>query len=610
MRRILLEEYNLIRTRAAATAGRGRSRPTPGPDLRQALLERRCQFSAERIAQTLEAGSTGVIFLEMLHSLDNRLPADIQVLSLIGDRFSRITGRIVPVGLARKPRSRSVPRPPRPRRSLAALSPLLVTMESITVNRSESRPWRVLIVDDERDVRELLVYLMHSEGLEPVQAETGEAALQQLRQGNADVVLLDLIMPGMTGMAVLQEARKIDFSIPIIFLTGFGTIDSAVEAVKCGAWDYITKPFQNDKLILKIRRALETRRLKVENRLLRSQIEREGSLRELMGPSLQVGRLLADLERVAPTDFTVILHGETGSGKELVARAIHRESHRSGGPFVPVDCGAIQPNLIESELFGHERGAFTGADRARLGKFEEARGGTLFLDEIQNLPLAVQTRFLRALQERQICHVGASKPIHIDLRVVVATNQKLETLILTEKFRLDLYHRLNEFSINVPPLRERIDDILYLARRFIELTAIELRKNEPILTPEASDRLLVYPWPGNVRELRNVMRRAVLLANNQIEVEHLGTVGSFTPLTPVCDEEDEFHFPLPCEDGESDGLAGSPFKERVRRSVIEAERSILIQVLRQTGGNKAEAARLLQIDYKTMRTKARLYGIA
>jgi two-component system nitrogen regulation response regulator GlnG len=325
-------------------------------------------------------------------------------------------------------------------------------------------------------------------------------------------------------------------------------------------------------------------------------MEKDLPLRELMGPGAAVGRVLADLERVAPTDFTVIVVGETGSGKELVARAIHQQSRRAAAPFVPVDCGAIPPALIESELFGHEKGAFTGADRLRPGKFEAAQGGTLFLDEVQNLPPPVQIKFLRALQERQIVHVGGTQPIDIDIRVIAATNQNLAELVSQGRFRQDLFHRLDEFQIGLPPLRERREDIVYLAKRFLDLTRAELNKDLIGISAPALEALLSYPWPGNVRELRNVIRRAVLLADQYIEREHLGIKEA--DLAAVAG----LPGPAPL-----DGTV--PFKELVRRTLVKLERQILLQALQQTGGNKAQAARLLQIDYKTMHTKAKEYGL-
>jgi two-component system nitrogen regulation response regulator GlnG len=462
--------------------------------------------------------------------------------------------------------------------------------------------WKALLVDDEPDFRGLVAEFMRMEGIDSLQAGSGETALTLLRKGDADVVLLDLDLPGISGMQVLREARKIDSCPPIIMLTGKASIDSAVEAVKHGAYDYLPKPFGRDDLVLTVRRALESRRLEVENRQLRLKADSEESLRTRMGPSDAIGKLIAEVERVAPTDFTVIVAGETGSGKELVARAIHRLSPRSAAPFIPVDCGAIQATLIESELFGHEKGSFTGADRTRPGKFEAAAGGTLFLDEVQNLPLPVQTRLLRALQERHIYRVGGTKGLDIDLRVVAASNQDLRALVAGGQFREDLFHRINEFTVTVPSLRQRRDDIIYLAKRFMDLARVELKKQAPRISSPALELLLAYPWPGNVRELRNVIRRAVLLADVEILPGDLGihvTVENAESAPPGPIE------PMP---GRFDGSVS--LKELVRRGVAQIERDIIAQVLRDTGGNKAKAARLLQIDYKTMQTKAREYGLS
>jgi two-component system nitrogen regulation response regulator GlnG len=325
------------------------------------------------------------------------------------------------------------------------------------------------------------------------------------------------------------------------------------------------------------------------------------SLQEIMGSSDPVCRLISNIDRVAPTDFTVIISGETGSGKELVAREIHLRSRRAAGPFVPIDCGAVQPSLIESELFGHEKGAYTGADRERVGKFVAASGGTLFLDEVQNLPPAIQANLLRALQERQVCPVGGSRYVNFDIRVIAAINQDLPALVAAGAFRQDLFHRLNEFSIDVPPLRERPDDILYLARRFARLTCNELGKDGLEISAEAIETLTHYGWPGNVRELRNLIRRAVLLADARLGTEHLGPAGaalqSLTRARQIPDLEETLTVPI-------------LLKDLVRQSVIKAEREILTRVLKQTGGNKAEAARLLCVDYKTVRTKVRQYGIS
>jgi len=317
-----------------------------------------------------------------------------------------------------------------------------------------------------------------------------------------------------------------------------------------------------------------------------------------IGLSGPMQRVFAEMQRVAPTDFTVLITGETGSGKEVVARAVHRMSPRGSGPFVPVDCGSIPPSLVEGELFGHEKGSFTGADRCRPGKFEVASGGTLFLDEISNLPLHMQPKLLRALQDKQIWRIGGVRPLAADIRIVAATNQDLAALVRAGTFRRDLYHRLNEFSIVVPPLRERGGDVVPLATQFLELTNRELKKHVLGFSEAATQRLMGHRWPGNVRELRNVVRRAVLLADTEIKPQHLALSDSPPDGAGLRPNELVERF---------DGSV--PFKEIIRRAVVGVERQILIQVLTQTSGNKAEAARLLRIDYKTIHKKVKDYGL-
>jgi len=327
-------------------------------------------------------------------------------------------------------------------------------------------------------------------------------------------------------------------------------------------------------------------------------VQADALTRNTVGSSEPMQQVFAEMQRVAPTDFTVLITGETGAGKEVVARAIHRMSPRASGPFVPVDGGSIPQSLVEGELFGHEKGSFTGADRCRPGKFEVASGGTLFLDEISSLPLDVQPKLLRALQDKQIWRIGGVRPLAADIRIIAATNHDLASLVRAGAFRRDLYHRLNEFSIVVPPLRERCDDIGPLATQFLELTNRELKKNVLGFSEAATQMLLGYRWPGNVRELRNAVRRAVLLADSHVEPLHLA----------LLDPPPGAGALGPGELAESfDGSV--PLKEVVRRAVIRVERQILVQVLMQTSGNKAEAARLLQIDYKTIHKKVRDYGL-
>ncbi len=456
---------------------------------------------------------------------------------------------------------------------------------------------RVLIVDDLPEARRTLARLLETEGFEPEEAEDGATALEMMRARPPDVMLVDMKMPGMDGTQLLDQARKLDEDVPIIAVTAFGSITSALETVRNGAYDYITKPFDNNKLVLTIRRALETHRLRKENRWFLRSVVGETSLPAIMGPSHCVERLFADVQRVAPTDFTVVITGETGAGKEVVARAIHGHSRRAASPFIPVDCGSIAPGLMESELFGHEKGAFTGAVARQTGRFEQASGGTLFLDEISNLPLSLQAKLLRALQEKQICPVGGRKGIKVDLRVVAATNRDLAAMVASGDFRRDLYHRLNEFAIHVPPLRERREDLVFLANRFLALTNKELNKNVQVISNAALEVLMAHAWLGNVRELRNVIRRAVLLASVQVDREHLGL--GHAPADHRSHGQ-EVH-------GAID--RAEPLKEIVRRKMKQLERDVLVQVLKHTGGNKAQAARTLQIDYKTILTKIKEYAI-
>jgi two-component system nitrogen regulation response regulator GlnG len=320
-----------------------------------------------------------------------------------------------------------------------------------------------------------------------------------------------------------------------------------------------------------------------------------------MGPSSVVKRLIADVSRVAGTNFSVLILGETGSGKELVARAIHQSSPRCQAPFMVVDCGAIPETLLESELFGHEKGAYTGADRQKIGKLEMARGGTLFLDEISNMPLGSQAKLLRVLQDKTICRVGGTQAINTDARVLAASNRDLRRLGESGAFRPDVYFRLNEFTIWVPPLRERQEDILYLAKRFLDLTNLELQKNVKGFTQSAVDVLLAYDWPGNVRQLRSAIRRAVLLADDMITEQHM-RIDCVSPKLTLPDPG--------CNQGiQETPEEGLPLKEIMQRRIVAMEREILAHVLRETGGNKAKAARLLHIDYKTIHSKVRQYGI-
>ncbi len=454
---------------------------------------------------------------------------------------------------------------------------------------------RVLIVDDDRDISSLLSALMNKEGLANEVAHDGETALRIVPAARPDMMLVDVKMPGIDGMEVLKRVKETDPHLPVVLITAYAEISASVAAMRAGAFDYLSKPFDHSEVIRVVRAALAERDRR--RRSVAEEISTDNFLRVMMGPSDAVTRIIREVNRVAQSDFSVIIQGETGSGKELVARAVHQISRRTEAPFVPVDCGAIPETLIESELFGYQKGAFTGAVSHRGGKFELAHEGTLFLDEIANLPLGAQAKLLRVLQEKAVLRLGAAKPVKVDVRLVTASNQELQKLAESGHVREDLYFRLNEFTITIPPLRDRKDDIPYLAKRFLDLTNKELKKNVRRISEYCLEALLSYNWPGNVRQLRSVIRRAVLLADDIITEKHLDIKRAPVPglaFTPK--------------------IQGTPWdelslREIVHRSVVTVEREVLVQVLKQTRGNKAKAARLLQIDYKTIHTKLKQFGI-
>ena len=380
----------------------------------------------------------------------------------------------------------------------------------------------VLIIDDEADMCDMLSHVLNQAGFITYAAHDGNTGLEIFNEKLPSVVILDLRMPGMNGMDVLKQIKHTGSETPVIIISAHGEIKSAVEAIKHGAYNYFNKPFNNEEVVLTVEKALEERAMRQEIRMLKTQLSFAMPLYEQMGNSAEIAKVNESVACVAPTNFTVVIYGETGSGKELIAQSIHNRSPRCDKPFVVVDCGSIPETLIESELFGFEKGAFTGADQKKAGQFEIASGGTLFLDEIGNLPKSMQGKLLRVLQERRIRRLGSNKEIDVDVRVVVAGNERLEYLVESGHFRMDLYQRLDEFCIEIPPLRQRKDDIVFLCKRFLDITNKELNKNVRGITKETLEMLLTYNWPGNVRELKNVIRRAVLLANNNvIEPNHL-----------------------------------------------------------------------------------------
>jgi DNA-binding NtrC family response regulator len=456
---------------------------------------------------------------------------------------------------------------------------------------------RVLIVDDDKNICAILADPMKTEGLKPLVAYDGEKGVKMLQSDIPDLLLVDMMLPGMNGMEVLRKTREIAPDLPVVFITAQDDSRVAVKAIKKGAHDYLSKPFDNSEVIRVAHRALAERGLKLKARALSNQLKWNSSLQEKMGPSDAVARLVSEVSRVAESDLTVIIIGETGSEKEVVARAIHEASSRSKGTFIPVDCGDIPEALLESELFGHERGVFTGAEVQKPGKFEVAQGGTMFLDEISNMPTGSQAKLLRVLQEKKVYRVGGTKAIQVDVRLLVASNQDLHDLALCSSFRRDLFYRLNEFTISIPPLRDRKEDIPYLAKRFLDNANLELNKRVKGFSETALNTLFAYDWPGNVRQLRSIIRRAALLADDLITEKHLELERAEVPgmaFTPKVQEAPWKNLSL---------------KEIIQQSISIVERDVFTQVLQQTGGNKAKAARLLQVDYKTIHVKVKKLGI-
>ena len=461
----------------------------------------------------------------------------------------------------------------------------------------DSEKESILIVDDLAAVRSLLANILSEQGWTCLEADSGEMAFELVESEHPDAVLLDKCMPnGMSGMDVLKHIVARDAELPVIMITAFGDVQTAVQTMQAGAYYYLAKPFNNTEVVEIVRRALEKRRLTRRVRALEMRLDKDVSLEEAMGSSDEIRKVFALVDRVANTTFTVVIYGETGAGKELVANAIHKRSQRCEQPFIAVDCGSIPETLIESELFGYEKGAFTGAEHLKRGQFELAHQGTLFLDEVGNLPLAMQSKLLRVLQERHIQRIGSKEAIPIDIRVIAASNERLETLVEKGRFRRDLYFRLNEFTIEIPPLRQRRDDLIYLCKRFIDLTNSELNKRVRGLSPAALDMVLAHDWPGNVRELRNVIRRAVLLADEMIEPQHLSGLSapqaaSSLPLSPL-----KIHPRL-------------SLTEMVKLHAKHFEKEVIAEALRQTEGNKSRAARLLRIDYKTLHYKVKEFQL-
>ncbi len=450
---------------------------------------------------------------------------------------------------------------------------------------------RVLIIDDEAAVRKAFGQLLADGGLNSAEAEGGSAALTLLQREEFDLALLDFSMPGLDGLAVLREIRQLDPELPVVMITGYGEVSLVVEAIKAGAYDYLLKPPDPDHLLMTINRALEKQRLRRRVQNLERSLER--SLENQLGHSPAGRRIIEEIRRVAPSDFSLVIEGETGTGKTFIAALIHNLSPRTAGPFIALDMGAIPQSLLESELFGHQKGAFTGADRAKKGYFERAQGGTLLLDELQNLSPLVQGKILQVVEERRFYPLGGDRPQRVDIRIIGATNTDLARAVERGDFRRDLYYRLNEYNLKLPPLRERPEDIASLAARIITETATELNRNLGELDEEALALLTAHSWPGNIRELKNLLRRAVLQSpNGELSAAILARV--LAAATP-----------------EADPAAPSPPAAEGANpvSLDQAEKAAVSQALAHTGGNRTKSAVILGITHKTLLAKIKKYNL-
>ncbi|MDR2820743.1 MAG: sigma-54 dependent transcriptional regulator [Desulfovibrio sp.] len=436
----------------------------------------------------------------------------------------------------------------------------------------------LLVVDDDQNHRQTLMTLLEKLGYRVSGADNGESAIALCREQPFDLILMDVRMAGMSGIEATRGILAYNPAIPIIIMTAYSAVENAVEALKAGAYDYLTKPLDFDELKLAVERALDHAALRDENRLLRDALS--PSIDAVIGQSRPMRQLFDMLKTIAPSEATVLITGESGTGKEVVAKMIHANSKRGKEPFVAVNCAALSETLLESELFGHEKGAFTGADKRREGRFLAAHKGTIFLDEIGEMPQSMQVKLLRVIQERELQRVGGDQTVRVDVRILAATNRDLKEEVKAGKFRQDLYYRLNVVNVNVPPLRDRVEDIPLLAMYFLKLYADKNDKTVKGFAPGAMDRLLKYLWPGNVRELENAVERAVVLL--------MGEYVSERELPPGIVENE-------------DGLA--PRRSFGNMTLEEIERLAVLDALEDAGGNKSEAARRLGINRKTLLSK-------
>jgi two-component system response regulator AtoC len=448
----------------------------------------------------------------------------------------------------------------------------------------------VLVIDDKESVRQMLSKTLETEGYEVDVARDGIDGLRKAKEKRFDLVLTDLKLPKMDGLEVLSSMKELDSDIAVIVMTAYGTIETAVQAIKQGAFDYLAKPFDPDHLNFLIKRALENRRLLAENVLLREELALNLGYSEIIGKSQSMREVSRLVKKVAPSDSTVLLLGESGTGKELFAHAIHSLSKRKNGPYVAINCAAIPRELLENELFGSEKGAYTGSVTRKMGKFEIAEGGTIFLDEVGDLDIALQAKLLRVLQEKKFERLGGTKTLTVNVRMIAASNFDLKKAIEKKTFREDLYYRLSVFPINIPPLKQRREDIPELATHFIKKYCFEMKKTPKTISRDAMRLLEKYHWPGNVRELENTIERAIILCEGKrILPDHLAI---------RIQTNNEIRL-----------REGAGLKEVSQHAQAEAEKALITRVLNETRGNKRRTAEILKIDYTTLFDKLKKYNI-
>jgi two-component system nitrogen regulation response regulator GlnG len=459
----------------------------------------------------------------------------------------------------------------------------------------------ILVVDDDRTIRHMIETTFRDKGMTVQTAGTARAGLELISQEHPDLVLLDVMLPDMPGLDAFRKIKSIDSKLPVIFITAGGTSDTAIEAMKIGAYDYLLKPLDLERVRELVHQALEMRRLMQVPVSMADAAEDDDAGDRMIGRSSQILDVYKSIGRVAPQDVTVLIRGESGTGKELIARAIYQHSQRSAAPFLAVNCAAIPDSLLESELFGHEKGSFTGADRQRIGKFEQCSGGTIFLDEVGDMSPLVQGKLLRLLQEQRFERVGGNQTIQTDVRIIAATHRDLESMSNAGTFRADLYYRLNGFTISIPPLRDRGDDIQLLIERFFHLYSRQLGKDIQSISPDALKLLIEYPWPGNVREMQAAVRRALLQ-----------TTGSVLTIEALPDEiRSGGRREVPGASMAGSGVIEQLVESRLRaqtndlyaESLAAMEAYVLTRVLTLTGGNQSQASRILGITRGSLRNK-------